>query len=43
MNYAEFLQNKQLVSTPTGHEPSSINAKLYDFQRDICKVGRPAW
>jgi len=37
MNYAEFLQNKQLVSTPTGHEPSSINAKLYDFQRDIVR------
>lgn len=33
--YTDFLQSKQIISAPSGFEPSSINSKLFDFQSDI--------
>jgi len=37
MDYTEFLEQKQRVDTPTGHEASFTIPSLYDFQRDIAK------
>jgi hypothetical protein len=37
MNYSEFLAKKQLTSVPTGHEPSTLNIHLYEFQADIVR------
>jgi hypothetical protein len=35
MEYAEFLARKAIVDNPTGHQPSDLNKKLFDFQREI--------
>jgi superfamily II DNA or RNA helicase len=48
MNYAEFLNQKRIVSVPTGFEPCPdyYPNELFDFQRDVvtwaCRRGRAA-
>ena len=39
MNYAKFLESKQITDMPTGMDVSSnnINPMLFDFQRDITR------
>ena len=36
-SYQTFLDDKAIVDPPTGIEPGPLNAKLYDFQRDITR------
>jgi hypothetical protein len=46
MEYAEFLQQKHIITIDSGFEPSNINNMLFGFQKDIdrwaCKKGKAA-
>ena len=35
MEYTDFLKEKEITDIETGHEPKSINPKLFNFQADI--------
>lgn len=35
MEYEKFVASKRRTEVPTGHEPSTLNANLFDFQRTI--------
>ena len=45
-DYQEFIEAKRKIIEPSGFEPSSLNDKLFDFQRDIvkwaCRKGKAA-
>lgn len=34
-NYKTFLENKRVTVHPSGFQPDALNAKLFEFQRDI--------
>ena len=34
-NYKTFLENKRVTVQPSGFQPDALNAKLFEFQRDI--------
>lgn len=44
MDYEEFIEAKRATIPPSGFEPTTINDKLYPFQRDIvawaCRKGK---
>lgn len=44
MDYDEFIEAKRATIPPSGFEPTAINDKLYQFQRDIvawaCRKGK---
>lgn len=45
-DYQEFIEAKRKIIEPSGFEPSALNDKLFDFQRDIvkwaCRKGKAA-
>jgi len=46
VDYDDFIRSKRKAETPTGHNPSSLNDHLFDFQHAIvtwaCRRGRAA-